>query len=110
MLRILHRLYNRLTAESFTDLLAGRALLQGNNFYFYVGIVRSRTKGHGVCLFCLSGTHFCRWPSILQGLALPDAGKSIKYIGLIRLRTRDLPACIIVPQSLRYRMPRKVHS
>jgi hypothetical protein len=59
-------------------------------------------------IFNASDTHFCSRLSKPQGLVLPEGlGKFRNH--LIGNRTRDLPVCSIVPQPLRYRVPRYVY-
>jgi hypothetical protein len=53
-----------------------------------------------------SGTHFSYRLTEPQGLMRPEGlGKLKEFIHLIGSRTRDLPACSIMPQPLRYRVP-----
>jgi hypothetical protein len=57
-------------------------------------------------LFYCFGTRFCWRLSKPQGLVRPEGlGTLIKTIRLIESRTLDLPACSLVPQPLRYRVP-----
>jgi hypothetical protein len=50
--------------------------------------------------------HLCWRLSKPQGLVPQEGlGKLKEFIHLIGSRTRDLPACSIVPQPLRYRVP-----
>jgi hypothetical protein len=56
--------------------------------------------------FSASVTHFCQRLSKPHGLvSLEGLGKLKKFIHLIGSPTGDLPACSIVPQRLRYRVP-----
>jgi hypothetical protein len=56
--------------------------------------------------FSASGTHFCWRLSKPRGLErLEGLGKLKNFVHLIGARTRVLPACSMVPQPLRYRVP-----
>jgi hypothetical protein len=56
--------------------------------------------------FSASVTHFCWRLSKRQGLVLLEGLSQLrKIIYLVGSQTRDLPACSILPQPLRYRVP-----
>jgi hypothetical protein len=55
--------------------------------------------------FKIPGTHFCYRLSRLQGHNEAGGLGKLEKIHLIRKRSRDLPACSIVPQPPRYRVP-----
>jgi hypothetical protein len=70
---------------------------------------RSTPQKHyfsSVNYFSASDTHFYWRLSEPQGRVRPEGlGKLKKSIDLMGSRTDSLPACSIVPQPLRYRMP-----
>jgi hypothetical protein len=72
---------------------------------FTDGGPRSTPQKH---YFPASSTHFCQRLNKPQGqMRLEGLGKLNKSDDIIGSQTRDLPACSIVHQPLRYRVPRK---
>jgi hypothetical protein len=74
-----------------------------------VKLLDSRTDRalvHRNIFISVSDTYFCHRLSKLQELELlEELRQLITFVDLIGSRTRDLPACRIMPQLLRHRVP-----